>query len=129
MWEGIRTLQTKDQPSADGIQKPSVNGLFGLSEGHTHSRDLGHVPETCELLESCLRRIGQSLELPHHEIHHAVGVALGANPVQVPDPACPIPIEAEQIFFEQRGEKLDCEEWIAAGLLMDQLCQEITSLP
>ena len=59
--EGIGSLQAEDQPGADGIQQRSVDLLFGLSEDQTQGRDLGHVPETGELLESGLRRAGQSL--------------------------------------------------------------------
>jgi hypothetical protein len=120
MEEGIRILQAEDQPSADGVQQRSVDLLFSLSEHHAQCRDLDHVPETSKLLESGLRRAGQSPQLPHHEIHHVVGVTLGANPIQVPDPGRRIPIEPEQAFLNQGGEKLDREERITAGLLVDQ---------
>ncbi len=103
--------------------------VFGLSKNQTQYRDLGYVPETSELLESCLRTGGQSLELPLHEIDDVVGVALGANPTLVPDPACRIPVEPEQPFFRQRCEELDCEKRISAGLLVNQLCQRTSGVP
>ena len=87
VWEGVISLHAEDQPVAGCIQKPSVNALFGLSEDHTQGRYLSHVPQTGELLESDLRPVRQSLQFPQHEIHHIVGVALGANSVQVKGPA------------------------------------------
>jgi hypothetical protein len=91
--KGVRSLQAKEQPGADGFQKRSVNLLLRLSEYHTQCRDLGHISETGELLESGLRPRGQSLEFPHHEVRHVGGVVPGANPIEVPDPASRISVE------------------------------------
>ena len=126
--EGIRTLHAQDQPGADGFEKRSVDLLSRLSEDHTQCRDLGHVPETGELLESGLRPVGQSLELPHHEIHNVGEVALGANPVQVPNPSGRIPVEPEQPFFGKRRKELNGEKWIASSLVVDQLRQRFGAL-
>src|SRR5580692_5289310 len=63
--EGIRSLQTKNQPSADGIPQRSVDLLFfglpqsGLPKSLTQQRHIGHVAETGELLESALRLVRQ----------------------------------------------------------------------
>jgi len=122
------SIDAEDQTAAGCIQKPSVNAPFGLSENRAQSRDPGRVPETGELLESGLRYVGKSLELSYHEIHDIVGVALGANPVQIPVPSCRIPVETDQPFLGQRGEELDREERIAAGLLVYQLRQHSGSL-
>ncbi len=127
--EGIRSLHAKDQPGADGFQKRSVNPLFGLSEDHTQGRDLGHVPETGELLESGLRM---------------VSAIAGASPPSDP-PRCRsspwresdpgprsrparTPVEPEQTFLNQRREELDCKERIATGLLIDQQRQRTSGV-
>src|SRR5271163_5365631 len=58
--ESVGILQAMDQPGTDGFQERRVDLLFGLSEDHTQRRNLSHVPETGELLESGLPRTGQS---------------------------------------------------------------------
>jgi hypothetical protein len=97
----------------------------GLPKSHTQERHIGHVAETGELLESALRLVRQSPQLTQHEIHHIVGVALATNSIQIPGPirfvrgSCSS-IEPEQPFLGQRGEQLDREEGITAGLLVDR---------
>jgi hypothetical protein len=66
---------------------------------------------------------GEALELSGHQIHHVVGVALGADAVYVPSPSWYGWVEREQLFFGQRGKELDRKERIAAGLLLHHLCQ------
>ena len=78
------------------------------------------LPRQANCRESALRLVRQSPQLPQHEIHHIVGIALGANRVEVPDPGRGPSVEPEQPLLRQRAEKLDRKEWIAAGLLMDK---------
>ena len=62
--ESIRSLQTKNQPGADGFQKRSVDLPLRIARNHTQWRDLGYVPETGELLESGLRSVGNRWSFP-----------------------------------------------------------------
>ena len=62
--ERIRSLQTKNQAAADGIPHPSVDLPVGLPKSESEQRDVGYVPETSELLQSALRGVRQSLEIP-----------------------------------------------------------------
>ena len=42
------------------------------------------------------------MQLPDHEVHYIVGVALGAKALELPAPAHRIMIEAEQPLFGER---------------------------
>ena len=50
-------------------------------------RDVGDVAETGQLLQRLLGFVRQAGELPDHEVHDVVGVALGANAIDIPGPA------------------------------------------
>ena len=71
---------------------------------------------------------GKPPQLPGHEIHDVVGVALGADAIDVPSPGGRDGVEREQPLLGQRGEELDREERIAAGLLVHQLRQRLRAL-
>ncbi len=117
--ESIGFLLAENQPGAGGIQKRVVDLLFRLSENHTQCRNLDHVTEIGELLKSGLRPVRQSLELPHHEVRHVVGVVLRVNPAQVPGPSPLVVMEREQALVRKHRNKLNCKKWIPSRLLMD----------
>ena len=72
---------------------------------------------------SCVCR-RQALELADHQVDHVVGVALGVNACEVPaTSALRHGRSASSALVGQRGEELDGEERIAAGLLVHQLGQ------
>ena len=57
------------------------------------------------------------------QIDYVVGVAPGADAIDVPSPGRSDGVEREQPLLGQRREELDREERIAAGLLVHQLRQ------
>ena len=94
---------------------------FPVNQGQRGN--LRRVPQTGELFQGLLGGRRESLQLAHHQLHHVIGVALGVNALEIPGPARGIMIEGEHAFFGERGQELDGEEWIAAGLLVHQLRQ------
>ena len=66
---------------------------------------------------------GQAGELAHHQVHHVFAIALGADALQVPEPAPGPGAEDEQLLLGQGGQELDREERIAAGLVVNQVRQ------
>src|SRR4051812_12759516 len=56
-------------------------------------------------------------------MRYVVREALGSDAGQVPNPRRRADIEHEQRLFDQRGQELDCEEWIAARLVEHQVGQ------
>src|SRR6266850_1417614 len=70
-----------------------------------------------------LRFDRQAVQLADHKIDDIVGVSLGANAVQVPGPSSLTIIECEQTLLDKYRNQLNCEEWIARRLLVDQFCQ------
>ncbi len=67
--------------------------------------------------------MGQTAQLPGHEIHHVFGVILGADARQIPAPSRCARVEHEQPLLGQCRQELDCEERIAPGLLVHEFCQ------
>ena len=82
---------------------------------------LSAASEAGELLQRVLRFGRQAGELPDHEIHHVIGIALGVNAIDIPRPARRIMIEGEQPLFGECRNELNGEERVAAGLLVHQL--------
>ena len=85
--------------------------------------DLGDVPKAGELFHRLLGGDGEPLHLFDQEIRDVVGVAPGADAIDVPSPGWRDGVEREEPVFVQRREELDREERIAAGLLVHQLRQ------
>ena len=73
------------------------------------------------MLQAFLGGARKPLQLPGHEIHHVVGIALGADAIHIPLPSLRDLVERKQPLFGQRREELDREERIAARLLLHQL--------
>ena len=63
---------------------------------------------------------GQRVEPAAHQLGEVVGVALGADPGDVPPPAGGVAIEPDRALVVEGGEELDGEERVAAGLLADE---------
>src|SRR6202030_3333600 len=90
--------------------------------------DLGGVADAGQLSQSSLCLTGQAGQLPDHQLHDIVGVALGANAIEIPGPACRVMVEAEKSLFGERRNELNREEWIAACLLVYQLRERRNAL-
>ena len=107
----------------DGFPERRVHRLLCFPVNQGQGGDLGDVAQAGELFQGFLGGGGEPLQLLDHEIHHVVGVALGADAIDVPLPGWRDGVEREQPLFVQRREELDREERIAAGLLVHQLRQ------
>ncbi len=121
--EFVGVILTKDEPSEDGFPQCRVHRLLPVPVNQRQGGDPGDVAQAGELFQGFLGGHGQPLQPRDHEIRHVVGIALGANSIDVPLPGPRDWIEREQPLVGQRGEKLDREERIAAGLLLHQLRQ------
>ena len=121
--EPVGAFQALDQLLTNGLPESRVDLLLRCPENDRQRRDLGDVAEAGELLQRLLRFGGQAAQLPDHQVHHIVGVALGVNAIEVPGPAPVVMIEGEQALFGERGKKLNGEERIASRLLVHQLRQ------
>ena len=118
--ELVGALQVLDQLQAKGLPEIRTDVLVRFPENDRKHRDLGDVAEAGELLQRRLGLDGQAGQLPDHEVHHIVGVALGVNAIELPAPARRVMIEAEQPLFGERRNELNGEKRIAARLLVHQ---------
>src|ERR1700730_14262721 len=116
-------LLAQDEPGVDGFPESRVHRLFSCPVNQGQSGDLGDVAQAGELFQGFLRGDGESLQLPGHEVHDVISVALGADVIDVPLPAWRDWVEREQPLFGQRRKELDREKWITTGLLLHQLRQ------
>ena len=119
------------RPAPDGRAVPQsrMDLLLRCPENDRKRRDLGDVAEAGQLLQRLLRLGRQAGQLPDHEVHHVVGVALGVNAIEIPGPARAVMIEGEQPLFGERRKKLNGEKRIAAGLLVHQLAPAARRAP
>ena len=90
---------------------------------HGQGGAIGAVSQAGEPLQRLLGGGGEALQLPHHQLDHVVGEALGADSVDVPPPGALGRIEGEQVCLAQCREELAGEEGIARRLVVDQPTQ------
>ncbi len=128
MQEFIGAPQVNYETGVDGFPECRVHHLLCFPVNQGQDGDLGDIAQAGELYQGILGGSGEPLQLSGHEIHHVVGVALGANVIDVPAPGGCDGVEREQTLFGQCREKLDREERIAAGLLVHQLRQGLRAL-
>ncbi len=121
MQEFVCAVLAKDEPGVDGFPECCVHRLLCCPVNQGQRGDLGDIAQASELFQGFLGGGRKPLQLPGHKIHHVIGVAPGADAIHVPLPGPRDRIEREQPLFGQRGEELDREERIAAGLLLHEL--------
>jgi hypothetical protein len=78
-------ILAEDEPGADGFPECCVHRLHCCPVNLGQS-DLGDIAQAGELLQGVLGAFGEPLQLLDHEIRHVVGVALGADAIDVPVP-------------------------------------------
>ena len=83
----VGTLQPLDHLVTDRLPEMRVDLLLRCPVHESKRRDRCAVSQARQLLECLLCVDGQAVQLPDHEVHHIVGIALGANPIQVPGPS------------------------------------------
>jgi len=108
-----------DEISADSLPECRVYRLLSCPVNQGQGGDRGDIAQTGQLLQGFLGGGRKPSQLPDHEVHHVIGVALGADAIHVPLPSPRDRVERKLALFAERGEELDREEWISAGLLLD----------
>ena len=126
--EAVGPLMPEHQPGPHRLPERRVQRRLGPAVDHAQ-RGGRRVAQAGELLQRRLGRRGQAAQLAEHQLHHIVGEALGLDAIEVPGPARLAMIEGEQSLLGQRGEELDGEEGIAAGLLVHQPGQRRGAVP
>ena len=121
--KGVGLVLPKHQARPHGLPQGGVDLVDGALEDHAERGDIRNVAERGKPLQGVLGRRGQAGELCHHQVPHVVGIALGADALQIPDPAPGVGVEGEQLLLGQGGQELDGEERIAAGLVVNQVRQ------
>ena len=82
--EGALLMQ--DEPGVDGFPEGRVHRLLCCPVNQGKRRGRGDIAQAGELFQGFLRGGGKALQLSGHEIHHVIGVALGADAIDVPLP-------------------------------------------
>ncbi len=86
-------------------------------------RQRGGVDRAAQARRQLERHLGlarQRVQPASHQLGDVVGIALGADPGGVPPPAVRVAIEPDQVLVVERGQELDREERVAAGLVADE---------
>src|SRR5260370_22964128 len=116
MDELVRAFHLLDQFKTNSVPKIQTDLVLRFPEDTRKYRDVGGVAEAGELLQRRLGLDGQSGQSSDHEVHHIVGVPLGAKTIELPVPARRVMIEAQQPLFGERRNELHGEKRMAAGL-------------
>src|SRR5258708_11555147 len=118
MDEPVGALPALDQLLADGLPQRRVDVRLRCPENERQKRDLGGAAETSKLVQGRLSFGREARELADHEVHHIVGVPLGANALEVPAPAGAAMIEGEQVRVGKRVKELNDEERVPGRFLV-----------
>src|SRR6202790_4901349 len=121
MEETVDLTLLNDEAGVDGFPESLVHGLFAVALNQGQPANLCHVAQAGELLQGILRGDRQPLQFPDHEVHHVVGVVLGADTINVPCPDICDGVERDQTLVSKRDQELNREERIAAGPLVYEL--------
>ena len=123
MQEFVVITLMDNKTRADSFPERRMHRFLCLLVHDAQHADLGHVTQAGEVLQGILRGDRQPLQFLDHEVHHVVGVVLGADTINVPCPDGRDGVEREQTLVGQRDQELNREERIAAGLLVYELRQ------
>jgi hypothetical protein len=128
MEKPIGTFRAAHESRAGRFPQGAVPVLLHVLVDHRQQGKLRAVAQTGQLLQGLLSFDGQAVQLPHHEVHHSIGVPLGVNALQVPRPSRCAMIEGESRLLGKRRHELDGEKWIASRLLVHQVRQRSDSV-
>src|SRR4029077_19892923 len=121
--EPVCTLGPEYEAGLLGMLQIAIEFLFAALVDRCEYGSVGAVAETGQMAQRTLSVGRQAMQLADHQVDDIVRVPLRMNASQVPGPVGLALLEREQSFLDQRGKKLNDEEWIAAGLLMHQFRQ------
>ena len=116
--EPVGARQTLDQLKSDRFRQSRVELIRRGPQHVRERRDVGDVAETGQLLQRLLGFLRQAGELPGHEVHDIVGIALGVDAIEIPRPPRLPVIKREQSLICKRIKKLKREERIAGCLVV-----------
>ena len=97
--ELVGAVLAKDEPGMDGFPERRVHRLLCFPMNQGQGGDLGDIAQAGELFQRLLGSGGEPLQLAGHEIHHVVGVALGADTIDIPLPSWRGWVEREQLLL------------------------------
>src|SRR5271156_4032973 len=115
----VGAIQALDQRLTDSLPQRRVDLPLRSPENDREHRGLSDVSQTGEMLHSLLCYDRRTVQLLDHEVDDIVGITFVVNAIEVPGPVRRAMIEAEQTLFSERIKKLNHEEWVAGGLLMN----------
>src|SRR5579871_5489618 len=81
-----------------------------------------------KLPECSASRRWKPVQLVGHEVHNVVGIAQGANGIQIPAPSGVFMVENNQLLFNQGLEKLNGKKWVAGSFAVNELRQRLRGL-
>ncbi len=121
--KSIRSFRSEEQAGSNCFPELLVYVLDRSLINHGEHGEVGGVSEACELLQCLLCPGRLAIQLSNHEVYDIVCIALGADAIQVPLPLSFDVIKREQSLFKKGRKKLNGEEGIARGFLLDQCSQ------
>lgn len=116
-------VRTEDEARSHGFPEMVVHVLNRALIRHPQHLELYTVAHAGELLEYLLGFWRKTLQLLDHQLYNVVREAFGTNAEQAPYPTPRAIIECQQAIVRQSGNELDCEERVARGLFVNQVCQ------
>src|SRR5262249_33075117 len=121
--EAVGIRRTEDEARSHGFPEMVVHVFDRALIPNPQNFELCTVAHAGELLEYSLGFWRKALQLLDHQLYNVVREAFGTNAEQVPYPTPRAVVECQQAIVRQSRNELDCEERIARGLFVDQVCQ------
>src|SRR3954469_10347266 len=121
--EAVAIVRAEDQTRSHRFPEMIVHVLDGALIPNPQHLELCSVAHAGELLEYLLGFWRKAPQLLDHQLYNIVSEAFGTNAEQVPYPTARAVIEGQQAIVRQGGSELDCEERVARGLFVNQVCQ------
>ena len=84
--EFVGALLGERRARADGLPEGSVHRRLWFPVNQGQGGDFRDIAQAGELFQGFLGGAREPLQLARHEIHHVIGVALGADAIDVPLP-------------------------------------------
>ena len=94
--KSVGALLPQNEACVDRLPQPRVQRILCLLVNQSERGDIGDVPKAGELFHRLLRGGGEPLHLFDHEIGNVLGVAPGADAIDVPSPGWPDRVEHEE---------------------------------
>ena len=121
--EAVGIVRTEDEARSHGFPEMVVHVLGRALIPNPQHLKLCTVAHAGELLEYFLGFWRKALQLPDHQFYNIICEAFGTNSEQVPYPTPRAIIECQQAIVRESVNELDCEERVARGLFVNQVCQ------